>query len=228
MKGRLKNSFSCIIVFLCFFIQSFCLGQQATRGCTQQCNGGFSCCENKCVDFQNNFMYCGSCQRSCSMNELCCGGSCVRINFDSKNCGKCGSSCRENEICINRICVRTESTKEESIAHSLSTSPVFLSPSLLVNVPSSSMEQQSPPSSSLPPQKEKSKSLNHETTKNVQRTECVLSISSEKIQSEAVFTGIMCDNICVNVQNDINGCGDCWTQCSRNQICENGSCKNRN
>lgn len=34
----------------------------------------------------------------------------------------------------------------------------------------------------------------------------------------------LCNEVCVNTQNDRNNCGDCGVVCSSNEVCENGTC----
>jgi len=61
------------------------------------------CCQNSCVDLDNDVKNCGECLQSCSLGQFCCGGVCATPS--SQNCEGCGIPCPPNTICQDSKCV---------------------------------------------------------------------------------------------------------------------------
>jgi len=84
-----------------------CVGSTGTSNCGtcgNICSGiNPRCCQNKCVDVDNDPLNCGSCLQSCAKNSFCCAGKCIPP--DSKNCGGCNISCGPNQKCQDGKCV---------------------------------------------------------------------------------------------------------------------------
>ncbi|KAG9137298.1 hypothetical protein Leryth_014933 [Lithospermum erythrorhizon] len=55
-----------------------------------------TCCNNKCIDLDNDNKNCGACKKKCKYAEICCRGECVNPSFDKRHCGECNNRCGPN------------------------------------------------------------------------------------------------------------------------------------
>ncbi|XP_065859973.1 stigma-specific STIG1-like protein 1 [Euphorbia lathyris] len=64
----------------------------------------YTCCNNKCMDLQNDDKHCGACKNKCRFTQACCRGQCVYLAHDKRHCGVCGNRCKEGEYCVYGLC----------------------------------------------------------------------------------------------------------------------------
>lgn len=71
-----------------------------------QIMGGKSskCCNNKCMDLDNDKNNCGACKKKCRYTEACCRGECVDLSYDKRHCGQCNNKCMNGGYCIYAMC----------------------------------------------------------------------------------------------------------------------------
>ncbi|KAL6540803.1 hypothetical protein OROMI_024686 [Orobanche minor] len=63
-----------------------------------------TCCNNKCMDLENDEKNCGACKKKCASAESCCGGECVNLAHDTSHCGSCHDMCMPGGNCIFGMC----------------------------------------------------------------------------------------------------------------------------
>ncbi|XP_065859974.1 stigma-specific STIG1-like protein 1 [Euphorbia lathyris] len=64
----------------------------------------YTCCNNKCMDLQNDDKHCGTCKNKCRFTQACCRGQCVYLSMDKRHCGACGNRCKDGEYCVYGMC----------------------------------------------------------------------------------------------------------------------------
>jgi hypothetical protein len=69
-----------------------------------KCKNGFSKCNKRCYDLDQDANHCGACNNACAAGETCCDGQCVDLQTDVTNCGSCGRACDENMECVVGVC----------------------------------------------------------------------------------------------------------------------------
>ncbi len=106
---------------------TICRGTSCVARCDPDgaCEGGRTCCEGACVNFDNSLTDCGGCGMECGLRgnvcssgaclcgtesectppEICCGGGCVEVLSNAENCGGCGMRCAAGELCEEGVCV---------------------------------------------------------------------------------------------------------------------------
>lgn len=85
-----------------------CVLVSAVAGCSgEECTGGLTDCDGRCVDTHSDRANCGECEQACGSTQYCetgscvecgaprklCQGSCVGVTSDADNCGECGNRC---------------------------------------------------------------------------------------------------------------------------------------
>ncbi|XP_076935443.1 uncharacterized protein LOC143602094 [Bidens hawaiensis] len=63
-----------------------------------------TCCNNKCMDLNEDKHNCGACKNKCKFTSSCCHGECVNLAYDKRNCGSCGNKCMPGGYCIYGLC----------------------------------------------------------------------------------------------------------------------------
>ncbi|KAK9673876.1 hypothetical protein RND81_12G195600 [Saponaria officinalis] len=63
-----------------------------------------TCCNNKCMDVNEDDKNCGACHNKCKFTQHCCGGECVDLSYDKRHCGKCNNNCFEGQFCDYGMC----------------------------------------------------------------------------------------------------------------------------
>ncbi|KAI5409256.1 hypothetical protein KIW84_054892, partial [Lathyrus oleraceus] len=63
-----------------------------------------TCCNNKCMDLQQDKHNCGACKKHCKFTKKCCRGQCVDTNFDKRHCGGCNNRCKTGNLCVYGMC----------------------------------------------------------------------------------------------------------------------------
>ncbi|GAA0145162.1 hypothetical protein LIER_05416 [Lithospermum erythrorhizon] len=63
-----------------------------------------TCCNNKCMDLENDNKNCGACKKKCKYAEICCNGECINPSYDKRHCGECNNKCGPGCYCIYGMC----------------------------------------------------------------------------------------------------------------------------
>ncbi|XP_074310115.1 stigma-specific STIG1-like protein 3 [Silene latifolia] len=73
--------------------------------CAQLAYGTNStCCNNKCMDLNEDDKNCGACKNKCKYTQHCCRGKCVDLSYDKNHCGSCNNKCLTWQYCIYGLC----------------------------------------------------------------------------------------------------------------------------
>ncbi|KAK9689227.1 hypothetical protein RND81_09G044600 [Saponaria officinalis] len=75
--------------------------------CTQQgiaYGTNSTCCNNKCMDLNEDDKNCGACKNKCKYTQHCCRGQCVNLAYDPRFCGSCYNKCKPKQYCVYGIC----------------------------------------------------------------------------------------------------------------------------
>ncbi|OMP04385.1 Stigma-specific protein Stig1 [Corchorus olitorius] len=63
-----------------------------------------TCCNNKCVNLEEDKQNCGACKNKCKFTQACCRGECVYLSLDKRHCGRCNNRCPTGEFCVYGMC----------------------------------------------------------------------------------------------------------------------------
>lgn len=158
----------------------------------------FNCCNDTCVDINNNPKHCGKCAEECKNNHhcdngkckscpghlhacgtsccyrhQCCNNSCTDLQFNPFNCGQCGNACQAGQTCCHSVCVNLFTDR-----------------------------------------------FNCGSCGNV----CALNHSCSSGQCCPDGQN-WCENSCVNLATNLHHCGVCGKFCGGDQICNNANCE---
>ncbi|KAL9236288.1 hypothetical protein vseg_010976 [Gypsophila vaccaria] len=67
-------------------------------------NNATTCCNNKCIDLNEDDKNCGACKNKCKYTQHCCSGKCVDLSYDKNNCGSCSNKCLTRQYCVYGLC----------------------------------------------------------------------------------------------------------------------------
>ncbi|MBO4349575.1 MAG: choice-of-anchor L domain-containing protein [Proteobacteria bacterium] len=189
--------------------------------CTDTCPGANEViCSQTCADLQTNPNHCGQCGTACLENEVCLSGSCtdtcpnegevicnhqcVNLQSDPTFCGSCDNACQDTERCAEGSCVSTcENANSAICGH------------VCIDVTNDSQNCGGC----------HAKCNDNEVCSHgvcgcpADNPNC-----NESAQTCTDTTKTLCNDLCVDLQNDNYNCGSCGHACGDNVICSNGVC----
>ena len=171
----------------------------------ETCGENQTCCEEQCVDLEQDAAHCGSCGAACGANEVCeeglcvCDGpkgtkqctesqacceslGCVEVVANISNCGACGVACGDGELCVDGECSCGTETAEGAVCSEGT-----------VCCQGSCVEVDDPL--------------------------CVCGLGACGVGQ------FCCDESCVNPYTDEENCGACGETCTLGEVCAEGQCQ---
>ena len=206
-----------------------CTNGVCTCGGGAECLQSTTCCEGACIDTDNDFDNCGDCgdgctpgkadacveggcvcgeEPQCNANQTCCPGedddptTCANLSNDLLNCGECGRACIIPENpCLVAVCQNGECDE------------IPLPDGSACTVNSELQGICCTPEGGVPT--------------------CVPGDLGEACCTDAQCTDpeACCENQCIDVQNDLDNCGECGNRCSESLPecfhleCNQGTCE---
>ncbi len=200
-----------------------CSAQEAciNGACTGTCpDANEVICSQTCVDLQADPNHCGQCGTACLSNEVCSSGSCtdtcpnegeqicnqqcVDLQSNPEFCGSCDIACLDTERCAQGTCVSTCDYGNAAICHHVCID-VMSDPS---NCGGCGIQCNS------------NEACNHGV--------CGCPSDNPDCHGTshacADTSKTLCNDFCVDLQNDQYNCGSCGHACGVGVICSKGSC----